>query len=173
MRALRSLTFVLALGMVPACLMTVSGHAQQNDARQRAYQAGYQNGVSDRERNRTENTRTDDWRGENLEAYQQGYEAGYRGAARGDNRGYGRDGDDNRGAYSSGGQYSNNDAHQRAYQAGYQKGVSDRQRGRSLNPRTDDWHGENLETYRQGYQDGYRRAGEEQPQRHPDDDDSH
>ena len=54
------------------------GGAQNNDT-QRAYQAGYNNGVNDRSRNKALNLRTDNWHGVNLQAYQRGYEDGYRG----------------------------------------------------------------------------------------------
>lgn len=53
------------------------GYAQNNDT-QRAYQAGYNNGVNDRSRNKGLNLKTGNWHGINLQAYQQGYEAGYR-----------------------------------------------------------------------------------------------
>jgi ribosome modulation factor len=45
---------------------------------------------------------------------------------------------------------------QRAYQAGYQNGLSDAQNNRAMNISTDNWHGDRLPIYQQGYQDGYR-----------------
>ena len=58
------------------------GYAQNNDT-QRAYQAGYNNGVNDRMRNKSLNLRTGNWRGINLQAYDRGYQDGYRGGSRG------------------------------------------------------------------------------------------
>jgi ribosome modulation factor len=54
----------------------------QNDAQQRAYQAGYQNGVNDRNQNKPLNLKTDNWHGQNLSVYQRGYKEGYRGGDR-------------------------------------------------------------------------------------------
>ncbi len=52
------------------------------DAERRAYQAGFQNGQNDRSQNKSMNLRTDNWKGQNLSAYQRGYEDGYRGGHR-------------------------------------------------------------------------------------------
>ncbi len=54
------------------------GYAQNNDT-QRAYSAGYNNGVNDRSRNKPLNLKTGNWHGINLQAYERGYEDGYRG----------------------------------------------------------------------------------------------
>jgi len=48
------------------------------DAERRAYQAGLQNGQNDRRQNKSLNLKTDNWKGQNLTAYQRGYEDGYR-----------------------------------------------------------------------------------------------
>ena len=153
-----------ALGMAPVCLLPMQAHAQ-NDDRQRAYQAGYQNGVNDHEHNKSLNLKTDKWHGENLQAYERGYEDGYRGVAAGGPFGAypnNREGSWNgeRG-YEGGnaGNYGQNDAARQAYQAGFQNGVNDREHNKSLNLKTDKWHGENLTAYEQGYQDGYRNGG--------------
>ncbi len=54
--------------------------AYSNDPESRkAYEAGFQNGVRDREQNRGMNEQTGDWKGERLEAYRRGYEEGYHG----------------------------------------------------------------------------------------------
>jgi hypothetical protein len=58
------------------------GYAQNNDT-QRAYQAGYNNGVNDRMRNKPLNLRTGNWHGVNLQAYERGYQSGYRSGGRG------------------------------------------------------------------------------------------
>ncbi len=44
---------------------------------QRAYQAGYQNGINDAHNNRAMNMSTDNWHGDRLGMYQQGYQQGY------------------------------------------------------------------------------------------------
>jgi ribosome modulation factor len=117
----------------------------QNDAQQRAYQAGYQNGVNDRNQNKPLNLTTDNWKGQNLNAYQRGYEDGY------GRRGNGRET----------GAYGQNDAQQRAYQAGYQNGVNDRNQNKRLNLSTDNWKGQNLNAYQRGYKEGYRGGDRE------------
>jgi ribosome modulation factor len=145
LRKLWTLPLLVVLGLAPVCLAPVQSYAQ-NDARQQAYQAGYNNGVNDRQKGKPLNLKTDNWKGANLEAYQRGYQDGYRSAG----RGYGP------GPY---GGYAQNDARRRAYQAGYDNGLNDRQRGKPLNLKTDNWKGQNLEAYQRGYQDGYRSAG--------------
>jgi ribosome modulation factor len=52
---------------------------------------------------------------------------------------------------------------QRAHDAGYQNGVNAARSNRPMNLNTDDWHGDRLNAYRQGYEEGYRsvRAGGE------------
>jgi hypothetical protein len=117
--------------------------AYQDPEAQRAYKNGYQNGVRDLQNNRAMNPNSDDWRGNRLAAYQQGYREGY---GSGSNGGGGENGWRN---------YQNTDD-QRAYQAGYRNGSLDRQANRLMNMNTDDWHGNRLEIYRQGYEQGYR-----------------
>jgi ribosome modulation factor len=165
LRTLWILPLLMVLGVTPVLLTPTQAYAQ-NDARERAYQAGFQNGVNDRRQNKPLNLKTDNWKGENLQVYQKGYESGYRSGERGgyggggygDNRGYG---DRGPGAYGQGGPYPSggygqNDARQRAFQAGFQNGVNDRRQNKPLNLKTDNWKGENLEAYRKGYEEGYR-----------------
>ena len=52
------------------------GYASNYDPR--AYQAGYNNGVNDRMRNKPLNLTTGNWHGVNLQNYQRGYQDGYR-----------------------------------------------------------------------------------------------
>jgi ribosome modulation factor len=133
----------------------------QNDAERRAYQAGYNNGVNDRNQNKPLNLRTDNWHGENLPFYQRGYQEGYRSANHGNgwenhgpgNQYYGPEHGDNLGSAQT-------DPERRAYEAGYNNGVNDRSQNKPLNLKTDNWHGENLNFYRQGYEDGYHGRGQ-------------
>lgn len=192
------LVLAAALAATPVVVLPQAAQAQQPDT-QRAYQAGYNNGVNDRNQGKALNLKTDNWKGINLQAYQQGYENGYRSSGRAGayNNGYGQYGNngygnngwhrdhdrdwdrdhdrdrdrDNQGYYGNngypqgaygpnGGYYGaqNNDT-QRAYQAGFNNGVNDRSRNKPLNLKTDNWKGINLNAYRQGYEDGYRRGG--------------
>jgi len=145
-KQLRTIALTLGIGLASFCLSPVLMHAQQAaDLDQRAYQAGYQNGVNAAHANRPMNMNTDDWHGDRLTAYQQGYQEGYRNAA-----GYGRNDQDRADRYVQDPQA------QRAYQAGYQRGVRDRERNRAMNMKTDDWHGQRLQAYQQGYAQGYR-----------------
>jgi ribosome modulation factor len=137
---------VLALAVFATSVLIAPLPAQaQNDAQQRAYQAGYQNGVNDRNQNKPLNLSTDNWKGQNLNAYQRGYEDGY------GRRGNGRET----------GAYGLNEAQQRAYQAGYQNGVNDRNQNKRLNLSTDNWKGQNLNAYQRGYREGYRGGDRE------------
>jgi ribosome modulation factor len=120
------IVLALAVCATPVLIAPVAAQAQ-NDAQQRAYQAGYQNGVNDRNQNKPLNLTTDNWHGQNLTVYQRGYEDGY---------GKRRNGQ--------------NDAQQRAYQAGHQNGVNDRNQNKPLNLTTDNWHGQNLKVYQRG-----------------------
>ena len=70
---------VLALALCATPALITPALAQQTDTEQRAYQAGYQNGVNDRNQNKPLNLKTGKWKGQNLTAYQQGYREGYRG----------------------------------------------------------------------------------------------
>jgi ribosome modulation factor len=82
-RSLWILGLLMAFGIAPVCIAPVQVYAQ-NNARQQAYQAGYQNGVNDREHNKSMDLKTGNWHGENLEAYQKGYQNGYHSAGRGE-----------------------------------------------------------------------------------------
>ena len=133
---------VLAFAICATLVLITAAPAQAQDAQQRAYDAGYQNGVNDHNQNKALNLKTDNWHGENLSIYERGYQDGY------NKRSYGRD-----------------EAQQRAYQAGYQNGVNDRSRNKPLNLSTDNWHGQNLDIYQHGYKDGYQGGGQD---RHDD-----
>jgi hypothetical protein len=179
LRTATKIVLVLALGATPVLIAPPSAQAQTS-AEQRAYQAGFQNGVNDRNQNKPLNLRTDNWHGENLSVYQRGYEDGYRHRGNGqygnhgyDNRsynngyGYDHDGDHDRddqarGGWNGNGGYVGNsagyntDAERRAYQAGFQNGQNDRRQNKSLNLKTDNWKGQNLSAYQRGYEEGYR-----------------
>ena len=91
LRTATKIVLVLALGVTPVLIAPRSAQAQTS-AEQRAYQAGFQNGVNDRNQNKPLNLKTDNWHGENLNIYQRGYEDGYRHRGHGqysNNNGYG------------------------------------------------------------------------------------
>ncbi len=171
LKTVSKFVLVLALGTTPVFLVPRPAQAQ-TDAERRAYQAGFQNGVNDRNQNKSLNLKTDNWKGQNLTAYQRGYEDGYRNRRNngqyGYNNGYGHDGDHDRddqarsgwngngGYVGSPAGYGNTDAERRAYQAGFQNGQNDRRQNKSLNLKTDNWKGQNLTAYQRGYEDGYR-----------------
>ena len=186
LRNFRRFVLALALAAVPMILVPVQAHAQwwgygqngQNNTEQRAYQAGYNNGVNDANKGKAMNLGTGKWNGANLQAYQRGYETGYGSQARNtggyrNNGGYNnggyygggrdrdgdRDRDRNQGSYSYGGYGQNNNVTQQAYQAGYNNGVNDRNRGKALNTGTGKWNGVNRQAYERGYEAGYRSAG--------------
>jgi ribosome modulation factor len=170
------IALALAFCITPALITPAL--AQRTNAEQRAYQAGYQNGVNDRNQNKPLNLTTGNWKGQNLIAYRKGYENGYRNRENGqgtynrdhaDDRGRGRDRDRDRGDdrdRDREGGTQRTDAEQRAYQAGYQNGVNDRNRNKPLNLTTGNWKGQNLTAYQQGYRDGYRGRGRDEHQRH-------
>jgi hypothetical protein len=177
LRTATKIVLVFALAGTPAIVVPQSAYAQTGDEL-RAYQAGFQNGQNDRNRNKSMNLKTDNWKGQNLTAYQRGYEDGYRGRGNGqygrngqygynNGYGYGHDGDHDRddqarGGWNGNGGYVgspagyNTDAERRAYQAGFQNGQNDRNRNKSMNLKTDNWKGQNLTAYQRGYEDGYR-----------------
>ena len=170
LRTATKIVLVLALGVTPVLIAPRSAKAQTS-AEQRAYQAGFQNGVNDRNQNKPLNLKTDNWKGQNLTAYQRGYEDGYRHRGNGqygNNNGYGHDGDHDRDDQARAGWNGNGgyvgapagyatDAERRAYQAGFQNGQNDRRQNKSLNLKTDNWKGQNLTAYQRGYEEGYRR----------------
>src|ERR1700756_2137797 len=84
----RNAALALAIGAAPLLMVPLQAHAQwygygqNNNDTQRAYQAGYNNGVNDRSRNKPLNLKTDNWRGVNLQAYERGYQEGYRSVGR-------------------------------------------------------------------------------------------
>jgi hypothetical protein len=163
LRAASKIVLVLALGATPVLVTPQPAQAQSSE--QRAYQAGFQNGVNDRNQNKPFNLKTDNWKGQNLVAYQRGYEDGYRnrGSRYGYNTGYGY-GQQPHGGWNGNGGYMGTpagyttDAERRAFQAGFQNGQNDRRQNKSMNLKTDNWKGQNLTAYQRGYQDGYRNA---------------
>ncbi len=110
LRTATKIVLVLALGATPMLIAPQPAHAQTS-AEQRAYQAGFQNGVNDRNQNKPLNLKTDNWHGQNLNAYERGYEDGYR------HRGSGHHGYNNHG-YSNDG-YNNHGYDNRGYNNGY------------------------------------------------------
>jgi hypothetical protein len=137
-KQLRSAAVYVALGVTPALLCPVVMHAQQVSEDQRAYQAGYQNGVNAARNNRPMNNNTDDWHGDRLNMYQQGYQAGYNSV---------------RGGV---GEFAKDPERQRAYQAGYENGANAAEHNRPMNANSGDWHGDRLQAYQEGYERGYR-----------------
>src|SRR2546423_6505937 len=86
----RRFVLATALGAAPLVMLPVQAHAQwgnygqyDNNALQRAYQAGYNNGVNDANQRKALNLTTSKWQGANLQSYQRGYESGYRSQSRG------------------------------------------------------------------------------------------
>ena len=127
---------------------------------QQAYQAGYQNGMNDAHSGRAMNIATDNWHGDRLSIYQRGYQQGYDSG-----KGY-ANGPGAAAAAAAGAPAATpyNPAtltgdDQRAYQAGYQNGMNDARNNRAMNMSTDNWHGDRLTIYQQGYQEGYRSTG--------------
>jgi hypothetical protein len=139
-KRLRGLALFTVLGIVPVVGSQVVLHAQQVNEDQRAYQAGYQNGVNAARANRPMNLSTGDWHGDRLNDYQRGYHEGYESVA-----GHGHDND----------RYGNDPERQRAYQTGYQNGVNAAEHNRPMNANTGDWHGDRLQAYQEGYEQGY------------------
>lgn len=145
-KQLRSIAFLLGIALAPLTFSPVLLHAQNEN--QRAYDAGYQNGVNDARAHRPMNLSTGNWHGDRLNDYQNGYRKGYASAA-----GYPTAGEP-MGAHPH---YADPEA-QRAYDAGLQNGTRDREDHRAMNPSTGDWHGDRLEAYQRGYEQGYREA---------------
>lgn len=147
---------MLVIVLAAAPVMFVPRQAQaQNDAEHRAYQAGYNNGVNDRNHNKPLNLKTDNWHGQNLQAYERGYQDGYRSVGHGNNWEHNGEGNQGWGHDHDNMANGQNDAQRRAYEAGFNNGANDRSHNKPLNLKTDNWHGENLNYYRRGYEDGY------------------
>jgi hypothetical protein len=174
----------MSIGFAPLLLSPVPASAQynNNNADQKAYQDGYQDGVNDVQRNKPYHTHDDQYHGDRLAAYRQGYQEGYNRSAGYNQNGQGRrdnDGDADDRAYPNAtgayGGYSQNQNDQRAYQNGYNKGVRDAQHNRAMKIDSDDYHGNRLQAYRSGYEQGYRSAAGYNTNRnnghHHDDDD--
>ena len=146
-KLLRTIAFMLGISLVPLCLSSALLNAQQVNEDQRAYQTGYQNGVNDARRNKPMNMQTGDWHGNRLNEYQRGYQEGYKSAAHYDEH-----------HEAAVGAYSHDPESQKAFDSGYQNGVRDREHHKEMNDNSGDWHGERLEAYRKGYEEGYRGA---------------
>ncbi len=143
-RRLGTLFLIIGLGLAPVYLSPLPAQAQQDEV-QRAYNTGYQNGVNAARRNQPMNLNTGDWHGDRLTSYQRGYREGYDSAA---------------GYHGTGDRHTFADPEaQRAYQTGYQNGIRDAENRRQMNPKTDDWHGDRLTAYQQGYDEGHRSSG--------------
>ena len=106
MKTIQKLALLLTLATITLPLLTTAGYAQdENGPRsyqagyqngfsyietswspesgtQRAYDAGFNNGVKDRLRFKPFNLYTTKWHGYNLQAYERGYRDGYRSPAR-------------------------------------------------------------------------------------------
>ena len=145
LRQVRNLTLCFALGAAPMVFSPVMGYAQQVNEDQRAYQAGFQNGVNDAQRGRPMNNTTSDWHGDRVNIYQQGYAKGYESI-----KGH----EPMRGFGPGPAAYQGED--RKAYDAGYQHGIEDAQHRRAMNMSTSDWHGDRVNIYQQGYEQGYR-----------------
>jgi len=158
LKAAMKILLAVALVATPIAFFPQVAHAQSGDE-QRAYQAGYNNGVNDRNKGKPLNLKTGNWHGDNLRAYERGYEDGYNRRRQDWHGGPGHDYD--HGQYNQAApSYGQNDAQRRAYQAGFNNGANDRSKGKPLNLTTGNWHGENLDYYRRGYEDGYRGRGQ-------------
>ncbi len=139
---LRSVFLMISIGLAPICLAPTAANAQDVEA-QRAYDAGYQNGVNDAQQNRPMNNSTDDWHGDRLTAYQRGYREGYASVS------------GNRGGHGRNHMYTDPER-QKAYDSGYRNGITDGQNNRAMRPNSEDWHGDRLTAYQQGYREGYK-----------------
>ena len=149
-KQLRSIAFILGMALVPLTFTPVLLHAQQQpNEDQRAYDAGYQNGVNDARAHKQMNLTTSDWHGDRVNFYQNGYRKGYASAA-----GYPVAGE----PMGAPPHYADPEA-QRAYDAGVQNGMRDREHNRAMNANTGDWHGDRLEAYQRGYEEGYQNGG--------------
>lgn len=147
-KLLRSTAFLVGMTLLPLSFSPVLLHAQQVNEDQRAYDNGYQNGVNDARRHKPMNMGTDDWHGDRLNSYQDGYRKGYASAA-----GYPGAGE----PMEAHPHYADPEA-QRAYDAGMQNGMRDREHNHAMNPNTGDWHGDRLEAYQRGYEEGYQNG---------------
>jgi len=146
-RNLRVVALLAGIGVALVCVASTNLLAQNED--QQAYQAGYQNGIAAARDHRPMNPNTYDWHGDRLTAYQRGYEQGYRsveGHERWEHEQY------------AGGPVPDHwhDAEtQKAYQSGFANGVTDAQNRRAMRPNSEDWHGDRLTAYQEGYERGY------------------
>jgi hypothetical protein len=135
----RILLLAIGVGLVPLFVSPVHMHAQVNEI-QRAHDAGYENGVNAARQNKPMNLNTGDWHGDRLTAYQRGYEEGYRSVRPGGAEGW---------------RSYQDKEDQRAWQAGFENGRRDHEHGRPMNLNNGNWHGDRLEIYRRGYEEGY------------------
>lgn len=145
----RILLLAIGIAVAPLYLSRVAVAAPQNEM-QRAHDTGFQNGVNAARQNRPMNLNTGDWHGDRLTAYQQGYREGYESVRGGGENWHG---------------YQDTEM-QKAYQAGFRNGVHAREENRPMNLNTGDWHGDRLEAYRHGYEQGYRGEHEHEFDHH-------
>ncbi len=145
----RILLLAIGIAVAPLYLSQVAVAAPQNEM-QRAHDTGYQNGVNAARQNKPMNLNTGDWHGDRLTAYQQGYQEGYRSV---------RGGGEEWGAY-------HDTEMQKAYQAGFRNGVRAREENHPMNLNTGDWHGDRLDAYHKGYEQGYRGEREHEFEHH-------
>jgi len=150
-KQLRVVALIAGIGLALLCFAPTYLLAQSED--QQAYQVGYQNGSSAARNHQPMNMNTGDWHGDRLNAYQRGYQEGYRsveGHERWEHEQY------------AGGPVPerwHDSESQKAYQAGFANGVTDAQNRRTMRPNSEDWHGERLTAYQEGYERGYHTVG--------------
>lgn len=170
---LRTIAFLVGIGFAPLLFSPVPASAQyntqyNNSADQRAYQDGYQDGINDAQRSKPYHTHDDQYHGDRLTAYRQGYQQGYgQYNQNGQHHAY----PNATTPYGGYGTYSQNQNDQHAYQNGYDKGVRDAQHNREMKLNNDDYHGDRLQAYRSGYEQGYRSVAGNNGHHHHDDDD--
>jgi hypothetical protein len=136
---LRSIALMVGIGLVPVLLTPVPANAQNEN--QRAYDAGFQNGVNTAREHRPMNLTTGDWHGDRVNDYQRGYREGYESIVGHHDQPVA--------------DYAHDPEAQRAFQAGYDRGLRDREQHRGMDEQTGDWHGDRLEAYRRGYEEAY------------------
>ena len=151
-KQLRLMALIAGIGFAFMYLAPTHLAAQSED--QQAYQAGYQNGITAARNHQSMNMNTGDWHGDRLNAYQRGYQEGYRSV-----EGHERWEHHDHYANEMPERWSHDGESQKAYQAGFANGVTDAQNRRGMHPNSEDWHGERLTAYQEGYERGYHTVG--------------
>jgi len=149
---LRTLALIAGIGLTLLYLAPTHLSAQSED--QQAYQAGYQNGIAAARNHQAMHPDSDDWHGNRREAYERGYQEGYR-SVEGHERWEHHEHD----AYQMPERWEHDAESQKAYQTGFANGVTDAQNRRGMHPNSEDWHGERLTAYQEGYERGYHSGG--------------